>query len=173
VSWSKKGEDGFNYYESKHTNHYFLVDDDAPEVNGFNPKEYNKRILAAIRQELHSTDIINQPLLQNLLAYMREQLHYYLKDWEEHYYVRPEIFGNHEGAIFPAELVAQSDNEETSEEYERLPPNFFLHPKYDGRLEDIERETLWDLNKIKFVDTGVQSETMQDLQVNQIAFILR
>jgi hypothetical protein len=158
VAWAEKQYDGITVYDTSLVTHFFLVNDMAADTQDFKPREYNALVIKALKNKLYETDPVQQPMLQNLIKFATGQLHYFLEGWSQNHYLVPEIAedNNKNGGLLP--YVLPEDNEAL------LPNDFFLNPKLKEGLEQVELDP-WPLTRMRFVDSGVMSETVQELQV--------
>jgi anion-transporting ArsA/GET3 family ATPase len=156
VAWATKQYDGITVYDTSLVTHFFLVNDTAADTDDFKPREYNALVIKALKNKLYETNPVQQPMLLNLIKFAREQLTYFLEGWSQNHYLVPIVSEDNtkNGGILPYKLPGDGDT---------LLNDFFLNPKLKEALEPVEIDH-WPLTRMRFVDSGVMSETVQELQ---------
>jgi len=154
VPWLPTEMNGYFYYQTPKTIHIFLVNDNAPETNELNPKEYNNKAIDTILNTITGNDQpVKVNLIQEVLKNGQALLQKYIRDWDEHrLFLRKEEEGHR---IMPGMKSGNNDDEDEDLNYWEVKDTF----KYDEKYW----VTPFHLPKIKFTDTGVISGSFHEL----------
>jgi len=157
--WQDKIHGNITYYETADTIHFFLVSNCElkDDQSGWNRKEYNDMVIEAIRSKLYGdTNRMSMNILEAVTRKAQQNMQFFLKDWDSSMRILPAELNEKMGVFVPATIQTPSQ--------ELAPNDIFPFNEELSLMTPYSTDAPFAMAKVRVVDVGVQSESLQELQ---------